>query len=264
MDISRRNFLKFGALGVAGGALLATGATTLFKNLPGAKADSGVGLDDYDWNEHYWGFTVDTRKCIGCGACVRACKRENEMPWEPEFNRTWVERYFIPEEEQGFVDSPNAGRDGFAAEQFNVKYQNLDIRKAFFVPKLCNQCDKPSCVQVCPVAATYRTPDGVILVDQNKCIGCRYCIQACPYGARYFHHEKGVVDKCTWCYHRITKGLPTACVEVCPVGARKFGDMRDPESVVRQTLRDETVHVLKADLGNKPKVFYLGLEQEVR
>ncbi len=265
MNVSRRDFLKVGALGL-GGVVLLGGASTLMRGGPSAKAQgsSSVGLGDYDWEKHYWGFVVDTRKCIGCGACVRACKHENDVPWEPEYNRTWVERYVVTEDDRVFVDSPNAGRDGFAADYLNQKYKDLNIRKAFFTPKLCNQCDKPACVQVCPVAATYRTPDGVILIDQNKCIGCRYCIQACPYGARYFKHSMGVVDKCTWCYHRITKGLPPVCVEVCPRGARKFGDMRDPDSVVRQMLRDENVHVLKPDLGTKPKVFYLGLEQEVK
>jgi len=108
------------------------------------------------------------------------------------------------------------------------------------------------------------TKDGVVLVDYKYCIGCRYCIQACPYGARYLHPKERVADKCTWCYHRITKGLHPACVEVCPVGARVFGDLRDPRSPVRKLLREERVYVLKPDLGTRPKVFYIGIDIGVR
>jgi ferredoxin len=102
------------------------------------------------------------------------------------------------------------------------------------------------------------------VVDTRKCIGCRYCIQGCPYGARYFNIEKGTADKCTWCYHRITKGLLPACVQACPVGARKFGDLKDEESEINKILDKERINVLKADLGTKPKVYYVGLDREVR
>ena len=189
---------------------------------------------------------------------------ENDVPLEPEYNRTWVERYVVTENEEILVDSPNAGIDGFTAEYMNAKYKDLDIRKSFFVPKLCNQCDKPPCVSVCPVAATYVTKEGVVLVDRKACIGCRYCIQACPYGARFFDRRFRVVDKCTWCYHRITKGLLPACVEVCPVGARVFGDIRDAESAVSKIIKEQAIGILKPELGTKNKVYYVGLEKGVR
>ena len=112
--------------------------------------------------------------------------------------------------------------------------------------------------------ATYSTKEGVVLVDRKACIGCRYCIQACPYGARFLDPGLKVVDKCTWCYHRITKGLLPACVEVCPVGARVFGDIRDPESPVSKMLREEAMGILKPDLGTEPKVYYVGLEKGVQ
>ncbi len=201
--------------------------------------------------------------CIGCGRCVVACKQENNVPWEPEYNRTWVERYIITEDEEIFVDSPNSGMDGFTDEHLDVKYQDLNIRKSFFVPKLCNQCDNPPCVTVCPVGATYMTEDGVILVDQEHCIGCGYCIQSCPYGARFFLPDKRVVDKCTWCYHRIAQGLVPACVAACPRGARVFGDLEDPESPVRKILAEKRVDVLKPELGTEPKVYYIGFEKGV-
>ncbi len=233
MKISRRDFIKTGSKGFVGG-IIAFSVPSLLRNfMPTGEIDNPVfaaNLDERDWEKHYWGFVVDNEKCIGCGRCVVACKLENKVPWEPEYNRTWVERYVISEGGEFFVDSPNAGRDGFTAEYMNLKYQDVEVRKSFFVPKLCNQCDNPPCVTVCPVNATYMTEDGVVLIDQEHCIGCRYCIQACPYGARFMlpdfsethFGQVRVVDKCTWCYHRIHKGLLPACVEACPVGSKGF------------------------------------------
>jgi tetrathionate reductase subunit B len=118
-------------------------------------------------------------------------------------------------------------------------------------------------VQVCPVGATYRTEDGVVLIDHEYCIGCRYCVQACPYGARYFDEARGVSDKCTWCYHRITRGLQPACVEVCPVGARIFGDRNDRQSPISLFIRNNRVQVLKPETGNEPNVYYVGIDKAV-
>ena len=111
--------------------------------------------------------------------------------------------------------------------------------------------------------STYTTKDGVILVDEKRCIGCKYCIVACPYGVRYLHPEKKVADKCTFCYHRLAKGLQPACVQVCPTQARIFGDLRDPESPVSKLLRDELVQVLKPEQRTKPKVYYPALPEGV-
>ena len=274
MNITRRGFVK----GVMGGVLGLVGLPALLKApalyLKRARAALAVDLNSEDWTKHHWGFVVDANKCIGCGVCLLACKQENNVVMEPEFNRTWVERYVYSENDEVFVDSPEAGIEGFAHAPANVKYAGMEIEKAYFVAKLCNQCDNPPCVQVCPVGATYRTEDGVVLIDQEHCIGCRYCIQACPYGARYLVPPSGggvtpmgyakVADKCTWCYHRITKGLRPACVEVCPVGARLFGDLHDPESPVAVALRDHPPAVLKPALGTRPKVYYLGIDTEVR
>ncbi|MDP2729474.1 MAG: 4Fe-4S dicluster domain-containing protein [Dehalococcoidales bacterium] len=266
MKISRRDFVKIGAKGLLGG-IIAYSIPSLLRNFAPvggvSRSLAAAYPAELEWEKRYWGFIVDNEKCIGCGRCVRACKLENKVPWEAEYNRTWVERYVIAEDGEVFVDSPEAGRDGFIAEPVNKKYLGLDVRKSFFVPKLCNQCDNPPCVTVCPVGATYMTKDGVILIDQEHCIGCGYCIQACPYGARFFLPEERVVDKCTWCYHRIQKGLAPACVEVCPVGARIFGDLRDPNSQVRKILAEQRVYVLKPDLGTEPKVYYIGFEKGV-
>ncbi len=274
MKISRRDFIKTGSNGFVGG-IIAFSIPSLLRNFiqkeDGSKSIPTASIDERDWEKHYWGFVVDNERCIGCGRCVVACKLENKVPWEPEYNRTWVERYVISEDGEIFVDSPNAGRDGFTAEYMNLKYLDVEVRKSFFVSKLCNQCDKPPCVTVCPVGATYMTEDGVVLIDQEHCIGCRYCIQACPYGARFVLPDFSethfgqirVVDKCTWCYHRVHKGLLPACVEACPVGARIFGDLRDPQSMVRKILREKRVYVLKPALGTEPKVYYIGFEKGV-
>jgi Fe-S-cluster-containing dehydrogenase component len=213
-------------------------------------------------NAHDWAFIVDFEKCIGCGKCTIACKLDNNVPLEPHFNRTWIERYAITDDGEALVDSPDAGMHGFP-DNLAEKYPGVHIRDSFFIPKLCNQCDTSPCVQVCPVSATYKTDDGVVLVDRERCIGCRYCIQACPYGTRYLHPDLKIVDKCTWCYHRISKGLNPACVEACPADVRIFGDRNDPESRVSRILREEKVYVLKPGMHTRPRVFYINLPREV-
>ncbi len=259
MDLSRREFTKFGCRVIIGAA---TGKTIIESVAIMGGAQEESQKKEYDWNEHYWGYVVDTRKCIGCGRCANACKLENHVPFDEPVYRTWIERYRVIREgmeEKVEIDSPNGGIDGFTDD-----IPAEEIKKAFYVPKICNHCDNPPCVQVCPVGATFMTEDGVVLVDYEYCIGCRYCIQGCPYGARYFNTEKGTADKCTWCYHRITKGLLPACVQACPTGARKFGDLKDLESEINKILDKERINVLKADLGTKPKVYYVGMDREVR
>ncbi|OGA34626.1 MAG: hypothetical protein A3F75_04830 [Betaproteobacteria bacterium RIFCSPLOWO2_12_FULL_64_23] len=269
---ARRAFLaKLG--GAATGAAVGAAALGI---LPAASArteapSAGASFPtkDYDWTKHQWGFGVDANKCIGCLRCVEACKKENDVPGNAHQFRTWVERYvYLEGEDHVRIDSHqdpvNIAASGSEKEyRFANRYKDAKVDKGFFVPKLCNQCTHPACVQVCPVGATYRTKDGVVLVDPTYCIGCRYCVQACPYGARLFNEEKGVADKCTWCYHRITKGLQPACVEVCPVGARVFGDQKDKESPISLFIRNNRVQVLRPESGNAPNVFYVGIDKEV-
>lgn len=217
-----------------------------------------VLANGYKPNEHYWGMGIDISKCIGCGRCVEACKTENGVPRDPFFFRTWVERYRIKEDGEALVDSPNGGIDSFEKTT-----SETDTLRSFFVPKLCNHCDNPPCVQVCPVGATYQSPDGVVLVDSDYCVGCRYCIQACPYGARFLHPETRTAEKCTFCYHRITQGLLPACVEVCPTQARVFGDVKKKSSPLRRFLRMNRIGILKPSLNTEPKVYYAHLDMEV-
>lgn len=247
-SLTRRSFLTTVTPAALGALAVATTAVPLLAD------DQPVAGDK--WSMHTWGMAVDVEKCIGCGRCVRACKNENDVP--KEYFRTWVERYREYEEET-VVDSPNGGADGWSHLE--------DVRKpdkAFFVPKLCNACRHSPCVQVCPVGATFETPDGAVLVDKNYCIGCRYCVQACPYGTRFINPVTKTADKCTLCYHRIHKGLKPACVENCPTGARIFGDMKDPESELSVFLREHKTFVLKPHLNTYPKVFYHGIDSEVR
>lgn len=247
----RRRFLRFALYSAAGACM---GSLTAFAQSGGKSPPGSVE----ELKSYYWGFVVDTTRCIGCGSCVRACKIENNVP--EGYFRTWVERYEIDEHEHVHVDSPNGAlesfKDDFAAD--------AKIAKAFFVPKLCNHCKNSACTQVCPVGASYHSPDGVVLVDRKHCVGCGYCIQACPYGCRYISHPPGTADKCTLCYHRIHRGIPTACVEACPREARIYGDLNDPQSRIRKILRERRYNLLKSDLGTNPECFYIGLDLEVR
>ena len=272
--LARRRFLrKLGRAATCAGAMVAAGTLGGTQKVA-AKSESSPSpgsfpTKDYDWTRHSWAFGVDATKCIGCLRCVEACKRENDVPGDAHHFRTWVERYvYLEGDKRARVDSHhdpvNIKASGSEREyRFANRYQDAKVEKAFFVPKLCNQCTHPACVQVCPTGATYRTKDGVVLIDHKYCIGCQYCVQACPYGARFFRTKEGVTDKCNWCYHRITKGLQPACVEVCPVGARIFGDRNDPQSPISLFIRNNRVQVLRPETGNAPNVFYVGIDKEV-
>ncbi len=257
MKQTRRNILKKAGLITVAGMTIPLGALRILT------PDEAIALTKNDQRKR-WGFVVDTTKCIGCGLCVKACKLENKTPYESNVARTWVERYIQRDDGQVTIDSPRQGVEGFSTnDPLGKSLAAEDISKGYFVPKLCNQCDKPSCVSVCPAGATYKTSDGVVLVDHSWCIGCGFCITNCPYGARYFHPTWEVVDKCTFCYHRITQGKNSACVDACAFGARKIGLLNDPDSEVQQIILQERVTVLKPESHNYPQVFYLGLDHLV-
>ncbi len=270
--LSRRRVLQLGLAAVPAvcAARIATGLLATSDDAVRAAEPAPAGAT-YDPSAHDWAFVMDTTTCIGCGRCVEACKLENHVPPDPELNRTWVELHVLAQDWTVTVSSP-AGRDGGApAEATLPAVPEAAVRNAYFVPRTCMQCENPPCTWVCPVSATYRTPDGVVLVDEKRCIGCGYCVVACPYGARYMvpagdttpKGVAGVVDKCTFCYHRITRGMLPACAEVCPVNARIFGDRKDPTSAVSVAISQKRVRVMKPALGTRPRVFYTGLEGEV-
>jgi Fe-S-cluster-containing dehydrogenase component len=244
---TRREFIQ-GAITLGGGALVLLSGTSL--------AAEEHPSERYDWEAHRYAYLIDTTKCIGCGSCVRACQAENNVP--DGFFRTWIERYVLSAE-ASHVDSPNGGKDGFPPIE-----TGFEPTKSFFVPKMCNHCKETPCIQVCPVGASYRTKDGVVMVDGERCIGCGYCVQACPFGSRFLSPVTHTAEKCTWCYHRVTKGLKPACVTVCPTGTRQFGDMMREDDPVRQAIEHERVAVMQPHLLTEPQCFYIGLDKEVR
>ena len=252
--MNKREFLK--------GMILFFPATALVETLVqiGDQAAASEGSGEYDPADHYYGMGIDIDKCIGCNRCVEACKAENDVPTEPYYFRTWVERYTVLRGGETVVECISTG-PGRRAEPAP---DERDVLRSFFVPKLCNHCANPPCVQVCPVGATFATKDGVVIVDQERCIGCRYCIQACPYGARFLNPRTRTADKCTFCYHRVVKGLMPACVEVCPTGARIFGDLKSRASRLTRFQRMNNSGVLKPALNTEPKVYYSQLDGEVR
>jgi tetrathionate reductase subunit B len=247
----RRDFLKGAILFIpAGGVLSALAA--------GESGGADAAKKAYNAADHLYGMGIDIDKCIGCNRCAIACKLENNVPEEPVYFRTWVERYTIRFDGEVTVENISVSPRKESAQN------DRDVLRSFFVPKLCNHCANAPCVQVCPVGATFTTADGAVIVDSNRCMACRYCIQACPYGARFLNPRTNVADKCTFCYHRITKGLNPACVEVCPTEARIFGDLKSKASrLVRFTRMNKTA-VLKPALNTEPKVQYAQLDGEVR
>ncbi len=133
----------------------------------------------------------------------------------------------------------------------------------YFLPTLINNSDRPVCVQVSPTRATYQRPDGIVLVDPHKCIGCRYCMAACPYDARYVNPLKKIVQKCFFCHHRVDAGLEPACVETCPANARIFGNIYDPKSDAAKLISTNSVMVLKQQMATYPSVFYIDLDKDL-
>jgi Fe-S-cluster-containing dehydrogenase component/formate-dependent nitrite reductase membrane component NrfD len=178
-----------------------------------------------------YGFVIDQRKCIGCHACTVACKEENQVPLGAF--RTWVK----------YVE-----RGAYP-----------DVRRYFSVLR-CNHCDDAPCVTICPTVALYRRPDGIVDFDNARCIGCKSCMQACPYDALYIDPDTRTAAKCHYCAHRIEVGLEPACVVVCPEQAIVAGDLDDPTARIARLVATEQVQVRKAEQGTRPKVFYLGAD----
>ncbi len=174
-----------------------------------------------------YGMAVDTRRCVGCNACVVACKTENALP-DGGF-RDWI----VQEVHGTFPDL------------------SMQIRS-----ERCNQCGDAPCVGACPTGASHLSDGGVVMVNRAKCTGCKACVASCPYGARYVH-SAGFVDKCTFCLHRVRKGLSPACVGTCPTRSLTFGDLADPASPVARLVGSRRHEVVKPEAGTTPNVFFL-------
>jgi len=202
-----------------------------------------------------YGMVIDLKRCVGCQTCALVCKLENHQPLGLWWNR--VLTIGGPE-----IDTPSG------------TYPDLQMS---FLPIACQHCEDPPCVEVCPVGAAYKREDGLVLINWETCIGCRYCIVACPYGVRVYNWRStkeqeipdfqvgapevparplGVGEKCTFCVHRVDKGLQPACIP-CPSRARFFGDLNDPNSEVSKLIKEKGGYQLKSELGTNPSVFYL-------
>lgn len=211
-----------------------------------------------------FGYALNLSLCIGCRKCVEACHKENNH------DRATYNSYIrVVELEKGGMD----------LEEGSVTYDHPVPKKGkFYMPIQCHQCENPPCVKACITNATWKEADGIVVIDYNWCIGCRYCISACPYEARRFNWTEpeippeeinpdqsyltnrmrpvGVVEKCTFCAHRTRKGRLPACLEACPTGSRVFGNLLDPKSEIRWILENKRVYILKAQLGTLPRFFY--------
>jgi molybdopterin-containing oxidoreductase family iron-sulfur binding subunit len=253
----RRSFLKIAGLGLAG----AGGIPVARALQQGARTEAAAAAS----KGKRWAMVVDERKCLtrdGCRACIQACHRAHNVPAikEPRHEVKWVWK--------------EAFANVFPSRVNPYMPATLRDRPTMV---LCNHCDDPPCVRVCPTQATWKRADGIVMMDEHRCIGCRYCITGCPYGARSFNWEdprpslagdptdyptrtKGVVEKCTFCAERLAVGQRPLCVEACEgigCGALVFGDAADPASPVSALLREQDLARRKPELGTSPHVFYV-------
>ncbi len=229
-EIERREFLKLGLAitGVfAGGSLL-----SVVSQFDRVFASEEEYLEKYPYKPHY-SMVIQQDRCIDCERCKEACAETNHVP-DYGYRTTILERY-VP-------DAVGQKRE--------------------FIPLVCMQCNNPPCVRACPVKATYKDRrTGIVMMNYSKCIGCKTCVEACPYNARYFNEEKHAIDKCNFCFDtRLSKGERlTACAAACPAGVRIFGDLSDPGSKVFRIVHQIQlpVWVLRPEVGTKPNVFYV-------
>ncbi len=295
--LTRRSFIKAGALG----ALLIGGTGTAM--LPLRKFKNDTSLEGF-FQQHYerltpermerilrriekeikerhgvdahvkdpkpipevqFAYALNISRCVGCRRCVHACVEENNQSRDPEIQ--YIRVLEMPE-------------GTFDLEKSDHYYDpdTVPAKGKYYLPVQCQHCENPACVKACPVGATWKDEDGIVVIDYDWCIGCRYCEAACPYWARRFNfaepkipkdqinpemaylgnriRPKGTMEKCTFCLGRVRNGLLPKCAEACPAGARQFGNLLDPDSVIRYILREKRVYVLKEDVGTRPKFYY--------
>jgi molybdopterin-containing oxidoreductase family iron-sulfur binding subunit len=281
LDLSRRKFVSVAAAAAAGWLLTSCGPKRLY-DVPPDRLRERIREMEAKYAEELgtavtvsdagplpgveFAYALDISRCIGCRRCVYACVEENNQSRDPQVQ--WIR--VLSMEKEGGVD--------FSDSDPYYSPETVPEEGHFYVPVQCQQCQNPPCTKVCPTGATWTEPDGIVVIDYDWCIGCRYCMAACPYGARHFNwgephvptgelntnthylgnrpRPKGVVEKCTFCIQRTRQGRYPACVEVCPVGSRKFGNLLDPESEIRYILENKRILVLKEELNTVPKFFY--------
>jgi Fe-S-cluster-containing dehydrogenase component len=174
-----------------------------------------------------YGMVIDESKCVGCNACRVACQNQNNLAPYEAYNHL---------EEREYGTFPNYARE--------------------FLPVQCQHCDDAPCVKVCPTGASHKRPDGVVLVDKNKCIGCKYCIAACPYNVRIIKEDGGYIEKCRFCIDFVEKGEKPACMTTCMTGVRMFGDLDDPNSEISRFIARNKLKQFKAEINTKPRIYY--------
>ena len=276
-NLSRRLFTA----GAAAWILTACGPKRLY-DMPKAKLKKSLQKMEEEYSAQFgkpvevadtpampgvqFAYALDLSRCIGCRRCVYACVEENNQSRTPQVQ--WI-RVLQMEKSKG-VD--------FSHSEPYYNPEQVPEEGHFYIPVQCQQCENPPCTKVCPTGATWREKDGIVVIDYDWCIGCRYCMAACPYGARHFNWQqpglpadqvnqkthylgnrprpKGVVEKCTFCIQRTRNGRYPACEEICPVGARKFGNLLDKDSEIRYIIEHKRVLVLKEDLNTVPRFFY--------
>jgi [DsrC]-trisulfide reductase subunit O len=254
MEFNRRDFLRIAGLSAAAGVVSGQTHEAAAAKLPQESPITGKR----------WAMVVDLKKCQhekGCHKCSDACHGVHNVPdfsSNPKHEVKWIWK-------ESFAH---------ALTEHTHQYMGEELKHAK-LPVLCNHCENPPCTRVCPTKATWkRTQDGIVMMDWHRCIGCRYCIAACPYGSRSFNWKNpregiekissefptrstGVVEKCTFCEERLAKGQMPACVEACDKGALVFGDLSDPDSEVRKLLREKFTVRRKPGLGTQPQVYYI-------
>jgi Fe-S-cluster-containing dehydrogenase component len=294
-DVGRRSFIKLLSVLTAGAIAMPNKAEAFsldeflqkhFHQMTDEEKQKTMARLEGEYNEKYsredfsvddsgpqhgvkYGYALNLSKCIGCRKCTHACVEENNQHRGSEERGDQIEYIRVLEMEKGSMDVEKSVHD---------YTHEVPAAGKHYMPVQCHHCNDAPCVKACPVEATWQEPDGIVVVDYNWCIGCRYCAAACPYWARKFNwvepripdeevnpdthylgnrpRYNGVMEKCTFCITRVRKGLNPACHDICPTGSRKFGNLLDKESVVRRIIDQKRIFILKEEVGTDPSFYY--------
>jgi len=294
-DVGRRSFIKLLSAITAGAIVMPDKAEAFsldeflqkhFHQMTDAEKQKAMSRLEKEYNEKFsredfsvddtgpqhgvkYAYALNLSKCIGCRKCTHACVEENNQHRGAEGRNDQVEYIRVLEMEKGSLDVEKSVHD---------YTHEVPAAGKYYMPVQCHHCNDAPCVKACPVEATWQEPDGIVVVDYNWCIGCRYCAAACPYWARKFNwvtpripddevnpdthylgnrpRYKGVMEKCTFCINRVRKGKNPACHDICPTGSRKFGNLLDKDSVIRRIIDNKRIYILKEEVGTDPSFYY--------